>query len=82
MSPYENSQAPNNQNSPFTGDVSSRDFGKLEAKVESLEKDVETLKKQVGKLNDQKNWLIGAGTALGMIISFLWSLWRSAGPTQ
>lgn len=79
MSPYENSQAPSNQNSPFTGEVSSRDFGKLEAKVEALEGEVDALKTQVGRLNDQKNWLIGAGAAIGVVLAALWDIIKSGG---
>lgn len=74
-----NSQAPVNQNSPFEGNISARDFGKLEAKVESLNDEVGKLKDKVDKLNDQKNWLLGAGAALGVVLAILWDLIKSGG---
>lgn len=74
MPPYENSQAPNNQNSPFTGDVSPRDFGKLEEKVSQLCEKVSTLEGKVSTLEEQKNKVIGAGIAIGLVLPFVWDV--------
>ena len=75
MSPNDtNSRAPDNQNSPFIGDISGRDFGKLEEKVNQLNGKVKTLEDKVEKLEEQKNKVIGAGVAIGLVLPFVWDV--------
>lgn len=75
MSPNDtNSRAPDNQNSPFIGEISGRDFGKLEEKVNQLKDKVDILEAKVGKLEEQKNKVIGAGIAIGLALPFVWDV--------
>ena len=70
---------PEKDDIPSDNTISGRDFGRLESDVSTLKTEVETLKTKVGKLNDQKNWLLGAGAALGVVLAILWDLIKSGG---
>lgn len=66
------SQAPQSTSySSFSNEISGRDFGKIENRVEHLEKDVQSLQADVSKLKEQRSWVLGAAAVIGILVTVL-----------